>query len=140
MYDYYEVNTEESHIQKEFSYFSDSTPTWRGHERDAKKLSDPAVVEELKSEYGDSCNCTYDGSGDSGWVSDEVRCSKGRLKLNEQLERICYDLLELYYGGWEINEGSNGSIDFNFEDQIVDLYHNQNVEENVDEHYMTWKF
>ncbi len=140
MYDYYEVNTEESHIEKEFSYFSDSTPTWRGHERDAKKLSDPAVVEELKSEYGDSCNCTYDGSGDSGWVSDEVRCSKGRLKLNEQLERICYDLLELYYGGWEINEGSNGSIDFNFEDQIVDLYHNQNVEENVDEHYMTWKF
>jgi hypothetical protein len=140
MYDYYQVNTEESHIEKEFSYFSDSTPTWRGHERDAKKLSDPAVVEELKSEYGDSCNCTYDGSGDSGWVSDEVRCSKGRLKLNEQLERICYDLLELYYGGWEINEGSNGSIDFNFEDQIVDLYHNQNVEENIDEHYMTWKF
>jgi hypothetical protein len=49
-------------------------------------------------------------------------------------------MLEVFYGGWEINEGSNGSIDFNFENQTVDLYHNQNVEENVDEHYMTLKF
>jgi len=140
MYDYNEINTEDSQIEKNFSDFSDMRPGWRGDDREAKKLSDPAIVEELKSVYGDSCNCTYDGGGDSGWVSDEVRCSKGRLKLNEQLEHICYDLLELYYGGWEINEGSNGSIDFNFKDQTVELNHNQNVEENVDEHYMTWKF
>jgi hypothetical protein len=139
-YDYYVLNTEETHVDREFSFFSDMTPSWRGHDREAKKLSDPEIVEQLKSVYGDSCNCTYDGGGDSGWVSDEVRCSKGRLKLNEQLEGICYDLLELYYGGWEINEGSNGSIDFNFDDQIVEIYHNQNVEENVDEHYMTLKY
>jgi hypothetical protein len=69
-----------------------------------------------------------------------VDSSKGSKGLNQQLEYICYDLLELYYGGWEINEGSNGSIDFNFKDQTVELNHNQNVEENVDEHYMTWKF
>ena len=116
------------------------TPTWRGDDREAKKLSDPTIVEQLKSEYGDYCNCTYDGSGDSGWVNDEVRGPKGSLRLNKQLEYICYDLLELYYGGWEINEGSNGSIDFNFEDQTVELNHNQNVEENMDEHYMTLKF
>jgi len=140
MYDYYTVSTEDSHIEKDFSDFSDMRPGWRGDDREAKKLSDPAIVEELKSVYGDSCRCSYDGSGDSGWVNDEVRCSKGRLKLNEQLEYICYDLLELYYGGWEINEGSNGSIDFNFEDQTVELNHSQNVEDNVDEHYMTLKF
>jgi len=140
MYDYNEINTEDSQIEKEFSYFSNMTPGWRGDDREAKKLTDPAIVEQLKYVYGESCSCTYDGGGDSGWVNDEVRCSKGRLKLNEQLERICYDLLDLYYGGWEINEGSNGSIDFNFEDQTVELSHNQNVEENVDEHYMTLKF
>jgi len=139
-YDYYVVNNEESHIKKDFYFFSNMTPNWRGNEREAKKLSDTAIVEQLKSVYGESCSCSYDGGGDSGWVDDDVRCSKGRLKLNEQLESICYDLLDLYYGGWEINEGSNGSIDFNFEDQIVDLYHNQNVEESVDEHYMTLKF
>jgi hypothetical protein len=116
------------------------TPNWRGDDREAKKLSDPTIVEELKSVYGDSCNCTYDGSGDSGWIQDMVDSSKGSKGLNEQLEYICYDLLEVFYGGWEINEGSNGSIDFNFEDQTVDLYHNQNVEENVDEEYMILKF
>ena len=140
MYDYNEINTEDSQIEKNFSDFSDMRPGWRGDDREAKKLSDPAIVEELKSVYGDSCNCTYDGGGDSGWVQDMVESSKGSKGLNQQLESICYDLLELYYGGWEINEGSNGSIDFNFKDQTVELNHNQNVEENVDEHYMTWKF
>jgi hypothetical protein len=140
MYDYYTVNNEESHIKKDFSFFSDMTPNWRGDDREAQKLSDPTIVEELKSVYGDSCNCTYDGSGDSGWIQDMVDSSKGSKGLNEQLEYICYDLLEVFYGGWEINEGSNGSIDFNFEDQTVDLYHNQNVEENVDEEYMILKF
>jgi hypothetical protein len=140
MYDYYEINTEDSQIEKNFSDFSDLRPGWRGDEREVKKLSDPAIVEELKSVYGDSCRCSYDGSGDSGWVQDMVDSSKGSKGLNQQLEYICYDLLELYYGGWEINEGSNGSIDFNFEDQTVELNHSQNVEDNVDEHYMTWEF
>lgn len=140
MYDYYEINTEDSHIEKDFSDFSDVRPSWGGDDREVKKLSDPAIVEELKSVYGDSCRCSYDGSGDSGWVQDMVDSSKGSKGLNEQLEYICYDLLELYYGGWEINEGSNGSIDFNFEDQTVELNHSQNVEDNVDEHYMTLKF
>jgi len=140
MYDYYEISTEDSQIEKNFSDFSDTPPGWRGDYREVKKLSDPAIVEELKSVYGDSCRCSYDGSGDSGWIQDMVDSSKGSKGLNEQLEYICYDLLELYYGGWEINEGSNGSIDFNFKDQTVELNHNQNVEENVDEHYMTWKF
>ena len=84
--------------------------------------------------------CFYDGSGDSGWVQDMVDSGKGPKGLNQVLEYICYDLLELFYGGWEINEGSNGRIDFNFEDQTVQLFHYQNVEENVDEHYMTLKF
>jgi len=140
MYDYYVVNTEDSQIEKNFSDFSDVRPGWRGDDREVKKLSDPAIVEELKSVYGDSCRCSYDGSGDSGWIQDMVDSSKGSKGLNEQLEYICYDLLELYYGGWEINEGSNGSIDFNFDDQTVELNHSQNVEDNVDEHYMTLKF
>ncbi len=140
MYDYYVVNTEDSQIEKNFSDFSDVRPGWRGDDREVKKLSDPAIVEELKSVYGYSCRCSYDGSGDSGWIQDMVDSSKGSKGLNEQLEYICYDLLELYYGGWEINEGSNGSIDFNFDDQTVELNHSQNVEDNVDEHYMTLKF
>ena len=113
---------------------------WRGDEREVKKLLDPSVIEQMKSDYGNYCVCSYDGSGDSGWVQDMVDSGKGPKGLNRVLEYICYDLLELFYGGWEINEGSNGRIDFNFQDQTVQLFHYQNVEENIDEHYMTLKF
>jgi hypothetical protein len=140
MYDYYTLNTEDSHIEKYFSDFINATPSWRGELRDVKKLSDPNIVQELKSEYGESCSCSYDGGGDSGWVNEYARCSNGDKRLNELLEHICYELLEMYYGGWEINEGSNGSIDFNFENQTVELNHSQNVDENIDEHYMTLKY
>lgn len=140
MYDYYEINTENSHIEKDFSFFSNMTPGWRGDDREAKKLSDPSIIEQMKSDYGNYCVCSYDGSGDSGWVQDMVDSDRGPKGLNQVLEYICYDLLELFYGGWEINEGSNGRIDFNFQDQTVQLFHYQNVEENIDEHYMTWKF
>jgi hypothetical protein len=140
MYDYYTVSTENSHIEKDFSDFSDMRPGWRGDDREAKKLSNPSIIEQMKSDYGNYCVCSYDGSGDSGWVQDMVDSGKGPKGLNEVLEYICYDLLELFYGGWEINEGSNGRIDFNFQDQTVQLFHYQNVEENIDEHYMTLKF
>ena len=127
MYDYYEISTEDSQIEKNFSDFSDMRPGWRGDDREAKKLSDPTIVEELKSVYGDSCTCSYDGSGDSGWVQDMVDSSKGSKGLNQQLEYICYDLLELYYGGWEINEGSQGTIDFTKDEITID--HEWNTEE-----------
>ena len=140
MYDYYTMSTEDSHIEKDFSDFSNVSAGWRGDEREVKKLLDPSIIEQMKSDYGNYCVCSYDGSGDSGWVQDMVDSGKGPKGLNRVLEYICYDLLELFYGGWEINEGSNGRIDFNFQDQTVQLFHYQNVEENIDEHYMTLKF
>lgn len=42
--------------------------------------------------------------------------------------------------GWEINEGSNGSIHFDFGNNKLKLEHYQNIEDSVDEHYMTLKF
>jgi hypothetical protein len=32
------------------------------------------------------------------------------LKLTEAVEQWCYDLLEEHYPGWEINDGSDGTI------------------------------
>jgi hypothetical protein len=139
-YDYYDMITEESNIEKNFLDLSNVAAGWRGEERAVKKISDPAIVEELKSVYGESCICVYDGGGDSGWVQDMVESSKGSKGLNQQLESICYDLLELYYGGWEINEGSSGSINYNFQEQKVMMTHYQNIESTEEEHYMTLKF
>jgi hypothetical protein len=39
--------------------------------------------------------------------------------------------LEEHYGGWEINEGSDGSFIFNFNDSTIELNLTYNEEYNV---------
>ena len=150
-YDYYDMITEESNIEKNFSDFSNVTAGWRGEERAVKTLTNQNVVNELIKQYSNFCKLRYDGGGDSGWIEDEIETENGITKIKKEtdadvdgieanLETISYDLLELYYGGWEINEGSRGSINYNFQEQKVMMNHYQNVESTEEEHYMTLKF
>ena len=148
-YDYYDMITEESNIEKNFSDFSNVTAGWRGEERAVKTLTNQNVVNELIKQYGSFCKLRYDGGGDSGWIENEIETENGITEIQfhfdadgieTNLETISYDLLELYYGGWEINEGSSGSINYNFQEQKVTMTHYQNVESTELEHYMTLKF
>jgi hypothetical protein len=140
-YDYYDMITEESNIEKNFSDFSNVTAGWRGEERAVKTLTNQNVVNELIKQYGSFCKLRYDGGGDSGWIENEIETENGiTVDPDVNLETISYDLLELYYGGWEINEGSTGSINYNFQEQKVTMTHYQNVESTELEHYMTLKF
>ena len=150
-YDYYDMITEESNIEKNFSDFSNVTAGWRGEERALKTLTNQNVVNELIKQYSNFCKLKYDGGGDSGWIEDEIETENGITKIKKEtdadvdgieanLETISYDLLELYYGGWEINEGSSGSINYNFQEQKVTMTHYQNAESTELEHYMTLKF
>ena len=140
-YDYYDMITEESNIEKNFSDFSNVAAGWRGEERTVKTLTNQNVVNELIKQYGSFCKLRYDGGGDSGWIENEIETENGiTVDPDVNLETISYDLLELYYGGWEINEGSSGSINYNFQEQKVTMTHYQNVESTELEHYMTLKF
>ena len=47
------------------------------------------------------------------------------------MEDWCYTQLENNFGGWEINEGSDGKFMFNFNDMIIVLEHTYNTEENA---------
>ena len=150
-YDYYDMITEESNIEKNFSDFSNVTAGWRGAERAVKTLTNQNVVNELIKQYSNFCKLRYDGGGDSGWIENEIETENGIIEIKKEtdadvdgieanLETISYDLLDLYYGGWEINEGSTGSINYNFQEQKVTMTHYQNVESTELEHYMTLKF
>ncbi len=61
------------------------------------------VRELLKKSKRNNFFVEYNGSGDSGWVELPP-------DYPSELEDISYYLLERY-GGWEINEGSQGTID-----------------------------
>lgn len=71
---------------------------------------------------------SYNGGGDSGYIEGSFdETSEG---VPASIEDWCYSELEKSFGGWEINEGSDGKFTFKFNDSIVILDHTYNTEVN----------
>ena len=139
-YTYYTMNTEDSRIEKTFKDLSEMTNPWRSGERELTKLTNEDFLNRMKEEYGSYVGMTYDGSGDSGWIDDNVNSEKGFKKSTNELENIAYEALEIFHAGWEINEGSNGSMTFNFDDQTFTVEHYQNIEDEIQDFYKSFSF
>jgi hypothetical protein len=69
----------------------------------------------------------YSGSGDDGGVDNNYESENGTGDVPAEIEDICYKLLE-EYGGWEINEGSQGNIVFTKDE--ISVNHEWNTEED----------
>jgi len=139
-YYYYSMNEEEHKINKSFVELSQITNQWRRGEEEVKKLADENFLNEMKNLYGSYVEITYDGSGDSGYINNDVESETGREELAASFEDIAYECLEIYFAGWEINEGSSGKMKFDFDNQTLSIYHYQNIEEENEEHYKTFSF
>lgn len=50
-----------------------------------------------------------------------------KVPIKEAIESWCYDLLEEHFGGWEINEGSQGSIELDIKKMTAIFEHDENV-------------
>ena len=70
----------------------------------------------------------YNGSGDSGYIENNFDETSDAVPAS--MEDWCYRELERHFGGWEINEGSDGEFVFNFNDMTITLNHTYNTEEN----------
>ena len=82
----------------------------------------------------------YNGSGDSGSLSSMVFITKDEKEINGwaamsptslrvPIERYVYTQLP---GGWEINEGSSGTVTINVDTGETELDHNWNPEDTGD--------
>ena len=75
----------------------------------------------------------YNGGGDSGYIESHFD-SGARNPYGEsvptEVEEWCYQQLEDNFGGWEINEGSQGEFQFDFNEKTVILSHAYNIEES----------
>lgn len=49
------------------------------------------------------------------------------VPIYEAIENWCYDLLEQHFPGWEINEGSDGTIEIDVVKKTAMLLHDENV-------------
>ena len=60
---------------------------------------------------------TFDGGGDSGYVENQGENEDGdSVELTGPLEDVCYEILNKEFSGWDLDEGSNGRIVFDFSD------------------------
>ena len=86
------------------------------------------VFEDLEVPDNGILILSYNGSGDSGFV--ESNFDENFESVPSAIEDWCYTQLENNFGGWEINEGSNGEFIFNFKEMTIELKHTYNTEEN----------
>lgn len=97
------------------------------------KESEIVNIEEFK-EYTDrgvsEIICTYNGGGDSGYIDSDMDVdTDSNQPVPSFIEDMCYNALSSF-GGWEINEGSQGNIVFNLTDLTISVNHAWNIEEN----------
>ena len=71
----------------------------------------------------------YNGGGDSGYIDSSFEENGDAVPAG--IEDWCYRALEQNFGGWEINEGSDGEFIFDFNNSMVTLNHTMNTEENA---------
>jgi len=71
---------------------------------------------------------SYEGSGDSGYIESDIKIDGEYEKLPDFIETWLYNALS-QYGGWEINEGSQGYFKFNFKKNEINLEHGENYED-----------
>jgi len=69
----------------------------------------------------------YNGGGDSGYIESNFENGE---PVPTEVEEWCYQQLEDNFAGWEINEGSQGEFQFDFNEKTVILSHAYNIEES----------
>jgi len=92
---------------------------------------DKSMITSLEKMFEESDSPTFEvafyGGGDSGDI--ESRTSNG-LDIDRNIENLLYSWLESFYGGWEINEGSQGRFIFEYDNKIIYLEFEENTQEN----------
>jgi len=75
----------------------------------------------------------FNGGGDSGEIYEyiELGGKVESIKIKDKMLNFLYDWLESHYGGWEINEGSQGKFVL-YQDGTMQLDFQENIEEYED--------
>lgn len=68
---------------------------------------------------------TFEGSGDSGYVSDTLTGLNETFDIPQIVKTFVARNLP---GGWEINEGSQGSVEFDLEEKSVNISYIENID------------
>jgi hypothetical protein len=93
---------------------------------------EPEIINDIKQSLGENIpedgilTVTYSGGGDSGYLNGMFEETGDTIPTN--VEDFCYNILARYHGGFENNEGGQGSIIFDLNNDLITIEHTDNIE------------
>lgn len=107
-----------------YSYFSEGDSSGVEYDDMIEEWEEKGVFDDVSIPEDGYLTLKYNGGGDSGYIEsdfDNGEPSPGAV------EEWCYQQLSDNFGGWEINEGSQGEFQFDFNEKTVILQHTYNT-------------
>jgi hypothetical protein len=135
--DYYQIEMTVNSVKKTAIIKMEAEEYTSQAETYERKLENPELEDYFKRTGVEIIEARYGGSGDSGdidTVTIDGEDSNIRWNTQDDDEKLIwdtlYDKLESAYGGWEIDDGSAGTIELNNNLEIV-ISHEWNMREMV---------
>jgi hypothetical protein len=117
-----------------YSYFSEGDSTGIEYDDMIEEWEEKGVFDDVSIPEDGHLVLKYNGGGDSGYIESDFENGEPSPGA---VEEWCYNQLEENFGGWEINEGSQGEFQFDFNEKTVILQHTYNT--MVDESNTIWE-
>jgi len=97
------------------------------------EITDPEMIETLNDWANrgyDEIKVDFSGGGDDGYIESFGYVSGGNsdIEMPAAYEDFMYRMLSTQYGGWENNEGGQGTFTILINSQIIELYMGLNEE------------
>jgi hypothetical protein len=117
-----------------FSYFGEGDSEGVEYDDMIEEWEEKGVFDDTEIPEDNYLVLKYNGGGDSGYIESNFESGQ---PVPTEVEEWCYQKLEENFGGWEINEGSQGEFQFDFNEKTVGLSHTYN--NMIDESNTLWE-
>jgi hypothetical protein len=117
-----------------YSYFSEGDSTGIEYDDMIEEWEEKGVFDDVSIPEDGYLVLKYNGGGDSGYIESDFENGE---PAPGAVEEWCYQQLGDNFGGWEINEGSQGEFQFDFNEKTVILSHTYNT--MLDESNTIWE-
>jgi hypothetical protein len=117
-----------------YSYFDEGDSSGIEYDDMIEEWEEKGVFDDVSIPEDGYLTLKYNGGGDSGYIESDFENGEPSPGA---VEEWCYQQLSDNFGGWEINEGSQGEFQFDFNEKTVILQHTYNT--LVDESNTIWE-
>ena len=107
-----------------YSYFTEGDSMGIEYDDMIEEWEEKGVFDDVSIPEDGYMNLRYNGGGDSGYIESDF--DNGQ-PVPTEIEEWGYQQLEENFGGWEINEGSQGEFQFDFNQKTLILTHTYNT-------------